>query len=126
MWIAAAVLLACLGAAPVEGAPTPDPQVRTVRLSPGEWQVVLDPAAGHLFLGDSTTGRIEMRAAATGDLLRTITLRQGSLQMLLDGNQGRLFVASDDNLGQSGRILAIDTRTGRVIHSEALESFPSP
>ena len=103
-------------------------QTTTVRLSPGVFTVVLDPATGHVFVADWLAGNVEMRSAATGKLLATIHLAAADqpwdeMTLQLVPLQHRLVVATRER-GRNGCVRIIDARTGRLLYTVNLGKAP--
>ena len=124
--LTALLVLACGGNRYERPAYATGPQVRTVRLSPGAEQPTLDTATGHLFIADPNRHLVEMRSAATGDLLRTIPAGESSIVLLLAARQRHLFITAVSAADGAGTVLVVDSRTGQVLRVVAVGRFPQP
>lgn len=81
--------------------------LRTVAVGPSPWAVAADARAGHVFV--STGSGIVMLDAHTGAVLRTAASATAFLQLVVDETTQHAFA-----LGQGGRLVMLDARSGRV------------
>ncbi len=122
--LAGLALLALLGGAmDVARRPDGNPVVGTVAIGPDPGTLVVDPQAGRAFIGDQSSGRVDVLDTATGTLVHTVAPPLAGTQvddLAADERLGRVFVLSAPGIGSPllrGYVSVLDARSGRLLHT---------
>jgi len=124
--LAGLALLALLGGAmDVAHRPDGNPVVGTVTVGPDPGTLVVDTQTGRAFIGDQSSGRVDVLDTATGTLVRTVAVAPFPAgtqvdDLTADERLGRVFVLSAPGLGSPllrGYVSALDARSGRLLRT---------
>ncbi len=122
--LAGLALLALLGGAmDVAHRPDGNPVIGTVTVGPDPGTLIVDTQTGRAFVGDQSSGRVDVLDTATGTLVRTVAVAPFPAgtqvdDLTADERLGRVFVLSAPGLGSPllrGYVSALDARSGRLL-----------
>jgi len=124
--LAGLALLALLGGAmDVARRLDGNPVVGTVTIGPDPGTLVVDTQTGRAFIGDQSSGRVDVLDTARGTLVRTVAVAPSPAgtqvdDLAADERLGRVFVLSAPGLGSPllrGYVSLLDARSGRLLHT---------